>query len=103
MLPLLRQCLDSAMSAKAVARSASAGETSALTLGLSRTVDLGLIQAALAELFRSLPGLRLKLRRGTGDQLVELLEIRRDRAGDRRSGWKRLGTARPMADVRGDL
>lgn len=93
MLPLLRQCLDSALSAKAVAKSVAAGETSALTLGLSRTVDLNLIQAALAELFRALPNLRLKLKRGTGEALMELLkagEIELAIAGPITSRWERL-------------
>ena len=64
MFPLLKQCYDSALSAKAVARSVAAGEARTLALGLSRTVDLRLLGSALSELFRTFPNLRLKLRRG---------------------------------------
>ena len=74
MLPLLRQCHDSALSAKAVARSVSSGEKSSLSIGLSRTVDLNLIQGPLREVFRAMPNVRLNLRRGTGEELVEQLK-----------------------------
>ncbi len=75
MLPLLRQCYDSAVSAKAVARSVAAGEVQSLSLGLSRTVDLRLLRPVLVELFRAFPALRLKLKRGSGPQLLEHLKI----------------------------
>jgi DNA-binding transcriptional LysR family regulator len=73
MLPLLRQCYDSALSAKAVARSVASGEARSLALGLSRTVDLRLLGEVLAELFRQYPNLRLKLRRGGRGQIVDYL------------------------------
>ncbi len=93
MLPLLRQCYDSALSAKAVARSVAAGEVRALSLGLSRTVDLRQLGPVLAELFRAYPGLRLKLKRGNGPQLMELLktgEVDVGIAGPLGAGWERL-------------
>lgn len=74
MLPLLRQCQDSALSAKSVARSLSSGEKSVLSIGLSRTVDLNLIQAPLREVFRAMPNVRLNLKRSTGEDLMELLK-----------------------------
>ena len=93
MLPLLRQCHDSALSAKAVARSVSSGEKSSLSIGLSRTVDLNLIQAPLREVFRAMPNVRLSLRRGTGDELIELLKsgaIELAISGPVESRWDRL-------------
>lgn len=89
MLPLLKQCYDSALSAKAVARSVVAGEARALALGLSRTVDLRLLGSALSELFRAFPNLRLKLRRGNGPQLLECL----------RNGEVDLAIAGPLAET----
>lgn len=93
MLPLLQQCYDSALSAKAVARSVAAGEVRALSLGLSRTVDLRLLGPVLVELFRAYPALRLKLRRGSGPQLLELLkngEVEIGIAGPLGASWDRL-------------
>lgn len=93
MLPLLRQCHDSAQSAKAVARSLSSGEKSALNIGLSRTVDLNLIQGPLGEVFGAMPNVRLNLRRGTGDELVELLrsgDIELVISGPVAADWDRL-------------
>ncbi|ESQ74739.1 LysR family transcriptional regulator [Asticcacaulis sp. AC402] len=87
MLPLMKQCYESAQSAKSVAKSVVSGESRSLELGLSRTVDLDLLREALAELFRTFPNLRLKLRRGTGKDVVELLK-----AGD-----IELGVAGPVA------
>jgi len=93
MLPLLRQCHDSASSAKAVARSVAAGEVRALSLGLSRTVDLRMLGVVLVELFRAYPTLRLKLRRGNGPQLLAYLksaEVDVAIAGPLGKGWDRL-------------
>jgi DNA-binding transcriptional LysR family regulator len=93
MLPLLRQCHDSALSAKAVARGVSSGEKSSLSIGLSRTVDLNLIQAALGEVFRAMPQVRLNLKRGTGDELIALLksgDIELAIAGPVETRWDRL-------------
>ena len=93
MLPLLRQCYDSALSAKSVARSVAAGEVRSLALGLSRTVDLRLLGSVLVELFRAYPALRLKLKRGNGSQLLEHLksgEVEVGIAGPLRACWNRL-------------
>jgi DNA-binding transcriptional LysR family regulator len=93
MLPLLKQCYDSAVSAKAVARSVAAGEARSLAIGLSRTVDLRLLGSALSELFRVFPTLRLKLRRGNGAQVLEFLrkgEIDLAVAGPLAVTWDRL-------------
>ena len=93
MLPLLRQCHDSALSAKAVARGVSSGEKSSLSIGLSRTVDLNLIEGPLREVFRAMPNVRLNLKRGTGAELVEFLKsgaIELAISGPVETKWDRL-------------
>jgi DNA-binding transcriptional LysR family regulator len=93
MLPLLKQCHDSALSAKAVARSVAEGEARTLALGLSRTVDLRLLGVVLSELFRAFPQLRLKLWRGNSRQLVDYL----------RNGEVDIAVAGPLVDTWGRL
>src|SRR6266705_6236023 len=43
MLPLLKQCYDSALGARSLASSIKSGEAASLRLALSRTIDLGLL------------------------------------------------------------
>jgi DNA-binding transcriptional LysR family regulator len=74
MLPPLQQCYDSALSAKTLATKIKRGEVPALTLAVSRTLEVDLIVNQLAELQRSFPGLQLKLRRGTGYEICTLLK-----------------------------
>ena len=74
MQPLLQQCYDSALTAKTLATKIKKGEVSSLSVAVSRTLDLELILAALAELQHSFPGLQLKLRRGTGAQIAAMLK-----------------------------
>ena len=105
MLPLLKQCYDSALSAKAVARSVASGEARSLALGLSRTVDLRLLAHFLSELFRHYPNLRLKLRRGSGAQIVDCLrngDVEIAIAGPIGRLWDRLDTW-PMFNESFDL
>lgn len=73
MQPLLQQCYDSALTAKSLATKIKRGEVASLALAVSRTLDLELILAPLAEMHRSFPGIQLKLRRGTGAQISALL------------------------------
>jgi DNA-binding transcriptional LysR family regulator len=74
MLPLLQQCYDSALTAKALAAKVKKGEIASLSLAVSRTLDLGLIIKPLAEMHRAFPGLQLKLRRGSGAQIGAMLK-----------------------------
>lgn len=74
MQPLLQQCYDSALTAKTLAAKVKRGEVPNLSLAVSRTLDLELIMAPLAEMHRAFPGLQLKLRRGTGAQIAALLK-----------------------------
>lgn len=93
MLPLMERCFESALTAKALARSISSDEVAPLQLALSHSVNVELVMAPIAEVFRTLPGLQLKLRHGDGEEVLELLK-RGDAtlaiAGPLSGGWERL-------------
>jgi DNA-binding transcriptional LysR family regulator len=74
MLPLLRQCYDSAISARTLASSIKSGDVGALRLVLSRSVDLSLIVPQIHELQTHFSNLELKLLRGTGAEVAETLK-----------------------------
>jgi DNA-binding transcriptional LysR family regulator len=74
MAPLLRQCYDSALSAKSLATSIKKGEVSTLAVAVAQTLDLSLLMAPLDEMLRNFPGLQLKLRRGNAAAIAEMLK-----------------------------
>jgi DNA-binding transcriptional LysR family regulator len=74
MLPLMQQCYESAMSAKSLARSINSGETTSLSIAISRTINLTLLMTSLGELSRASPGVQLRLSRGSGPEVAELLK-----------------------------
>ncbi len=77
MLPLLRQSHDCALAAKAQADSFESTEFAPLRIGMSLTVDLGLVAPMLAELARAFPGLQLHFTRGLAEDVLGAL-----RSGD---------------------
>lgn len=74
MQPLLQQCYDSAQMAKLLATKVKKGEVTALSIGVSRTLDIDLIIGPLDEMHRTFPGIKLKVRRGTGAEIGEMLK-----------------------------
>lgn len=74
MLPMLRQCYDSALAAKTLAKAVSKGEVSSLSIAVSRSMSLHLIMDALNEMYATFPGLQLKLKRGNAAEIAELLK-----------------------------
>jgi len=93
MRPLLQQCYDSAIAAKQVASKLKKGELATLSLAVSRTFDLDLLTAPLAEVQRNFPGLQLKIRRAAGNEICELLkngEVDLAIAGSLGEEWDRL-------------
>jgi DNA-binding transcriptional LysR family regulator len=74
MHPLLKQCYDSAQSARALAAMINDGEVGALKLAVSDSIELGLILSQVNELRKSFSEIELKILRGTGPQLVEYLK-----------------------------
>ena len=95
MYPLLKQCYDSAQSARSLAAMIADGEVGSLKIAVSGSIELGLILNEVNELRRSFSEIELKILRGTGPQLVEYLK-----AGDAElavaasigGSWDRLDT-----------
>lgn len=95
MLPLMRQCYDSALSAKTLARAVAAGETASLSIAVSPSIDVGLLTAPIGELSRACPRVQLKLNHGGKGEISELLktgEVEILIAGPLGEGWERLDT-----------
>jgi DNA-binding transcriptional LysR family regulator len=74
MRPFLQQSLDSAMAAKAQAKSYGRGETAPLHLGISATIEIRILLPALCELARAMPGLKLRLVRRPATEAMRQLE-----------------------------
>lgn len=75
MLPMLRQCYDTALTAKMVAASIKRGEAAPLSIAISQTVALGPFMPKLQELSRAFPGLQLNLWRGAASEVTERLKM----------------------------
>jgi DNA-binding transcriptional LysR family regulator len=74
MLPLLRQCYDSAVGARSLASSLKSGEVGALRLALSQGIDINLLLPLVAELSRHFRNLELKFLRGTALDVAGFLK-----------------------------
>ncbi len=74
MLPLLKQCYESALGARTLASSLRSGDIGALRLALSHTLDITILIPFLEELKRSFKGLEFKLMRGTTQEIAEHLK-----------------------------
>lgn len=93
MYPLLKQCYESAQSARALASAIHSGEVGALKLALSHTINLELLTSQLLELNRVFSRLELKLLRGNAGEVVEMLKSGNAElavAGDLGEAWDRL-------------
>ena len=93
MLPLLKQCYESALGARSLASAIKSGEIGTLRLALSRTIELVPLLCHFEELARLFAGLDMKLLRGTVPEVVEHLK-RGDAelavAGEIGEEWERL-------------
>lgn len=74
MLPLLKQCHESALTAKSLATSLKKGEITTLNIAVAHCVDIALLMPALSEMYASFPDLLLKLRRGGRAAVRGMLE-----------------------------
>ena len=74
MLPLLRQCYESALGARSLAAALKSGEIGALRLALSHTIDVNIIIPQIMELSQRFRGLELKFLRGTATEVAEFLK-----------------------------
>jgi DNA-binding transcriptional LysR family regulator len=93
MLPLMRNCYESALAAKSLATSIRKGAAASLALAVSPTVELGLLAPCLAEVDRAFPGLRLHVVRGAPAELAEHLKkghVELAVAGPLGQEWERL-------------
>jgi DNA-binding transcriptional LysR family regulator len=89
MVPMLRQCYETALTVKMVAASISRGEAAPLSLAISHAVTLSHFTPMLKELSRAYPGLELNLRRGSGSEVAECLK----------SGRAELAIAGPLGET----
>ena len=74
MLPLLKQCYDSALAARSVAKAIKSGEAGTLRLALSRTIDQSLVMPHVVELGKLFRRLELRLFRGTAPEVLKFLK-----------------------------
>ncbi len=74
MLPLLRQCHDSALGARALASSIKSGDVGSLRIALSTTIDITLIVPQILELQKHFRHLELKFMRGNPAQVTEFMK-----------------------------
>src|SRR5271157_3004460 len=74
MLPILTRCHESANNARALAAAVKKGETGALRVALSSTIDLSLLLPHVHELGRIFEGLTLTVRRGSVAEALESLK-----------------------------
>jgi DNA-binding transcriptional LysR family regulator len=93
MLPHLRQCYDSAMSARSLAAAIKKGEVGSLRLALSATIDPSLVTSHVVELGKLFTNLDLKLVRGNAHEVLEHLkkgDVELAVAGPIDDDWDRL-------------
>jgi DNA-binding transcriptional LysR family regulator len=93
MLPLLKQCYESAVNARELALSMKKGEVASLRLALSHTFDINLLMPHLNEVRRRYERLECRLLRGTASEVVGLLksgDAELGIASDLGEGWDRL-------------
>lgn len=102
MLPLLQQCFDSANSARSLARAVRSSDVAPLALGVMHGISLATLVPIVAELFRAFPGAQLRIRRGTGSEMVTLLKegaVDLAVASPLDSEWERLDAWRLFDDA----
>lgn len=74
MLPLLQRCYDSAMTARDLARAVSQSDVAPLSLAVSNSVFLEPFMEPVAELFRTFPGLQLRISHGVAADILKTLK-----------------------------
>ena len=74
MVPFLKRSLDSAIAAKEQAENYGRGDYALLQVGISSTIEIQVITPALSELTRTMPGVQLRLVRGSASDVMQQLE-----------------------------
>jgi DNA-binding transcriptional LysR family regulator len=87
MLPLVRQCYESAVAAKSLASALKSGAVTPLKLALSLSITITVLLPHLKELSRTFAGIELRLFRENATELADRLK----------KGGADLGVAGPLA------
>lgn len=74
MAPLLQRCFDSAVTAKSLAKAISRDDLAPLNIVVSHSVNVERLMTPVAEMFRSFPGLQLKILRGAAGEVLAMLK-----------------------------
>jgi len=93
MLPLLKQCYDSAISARSLASAIKKGEVGSLRLAVAQTIDPSLVTPHVVELGKLFEGLELKILRGNGEEVLGFLkqgDVELGIAAEIGDEWERL-------------
>jgi DNA-binding transcriptional LysR family regulator len=93
MLPLLKQCYDSANSARSLASAIKKGEVGSLRLAVAQTIDPSLVTPHVVELGKLFQGLELKILRGNGEEVLGYLkkgDVELGIAAEIGDEWERL-------------
>ena len=93
MLPLLKQCYDSAISARSLASAIKKGEVGSLRLAVAQTIDPSLVTPHVVELGKLFQGLELKILRGNGQEVLGYLkqgDVELGIAAEIGDEWERL-------------
>jgi DNA-binding transcriptional LysR family regulator len=93
MLPLLKQCYDSAISARSLASAIKKGEVGSLRLAVAQTIDPSLVTPHVVELGKLFQGLELKILRGNGEEVLAYLkqgDVELGIAAEIGDEWERL-------------
>lgn len=86
MLPLVQQCYDSAVAAKAVATSLKSGAVAPLKIALASSINVAILLPQLTELSHIFGGMELKFLRGDPGEIADCLK----------KGGADLGVAGPL-------
>jgi DNA-binding transcriptional LysR family regulator len=93
MLPLLKQCYDSAISARSLASAIKKGEVGSLRLAVAQTIDPSLVTPHVVELGKLFQGLELKILRGNSEEVLAYLkqgDVELGIAAEIGDEWERL-------------
>jgi DNA-binding transcriptional LysR family regulator len=93
MLPLMQRCYESAVTARELARAVTKSELAPLSISFSHSVNVEHFMDPVSELFRTFPGLQLRLRHGPGADILKSLKeggVDLAVAGAVEDGWDRL-------------
>jgi DNA-binding transcriptional LysR family regulator len=105
-LPALRQCYESSLSARALAQSYLEEGHPPLHLGLARSIEIELLSPLLAEISTAFPGIEIRVSRGPPVDISEELkscDVELAIAGPLGDDWERFETKKLFEEQFGAL